>query len=83
MTTQELIRLLKPIFQEVEKSEGKLSLMEAAEVIEEFKKQNQDETINQFLKTYGFLYKTKLAQRAKVFDSERFQNLKKTLLKCK
>lgn len=83
MTTQELLRLLKPIFQEVEKSEGKLSLMEAVEVIEEFKKQNQDETIDQFLKTYGLLYETKLAQRAKAFNSERFQNLKKTLLKCK
>lgn len=83
MTTQELLRLLKPIFQEVEKSEGKLSLMEAVEVIEEFKKQNQDETIDQFLKMYGLLYETKLAQRAKAFNSERFQNLKKTLLKCK
>lgn len=83
MTTQELLRLLRPIFQEVEKSEGKLSLMEAVEVIEEFKKQNQDETIDQFLKMYGLLYETKLAQRAKAFNSERFQNLKKTLLKCK
>lgn len=83
MTTQELLRLLKPIFQEVEKSEGKLSLMEAVEVIEEFKKQNQDETIDQFLKMYGLLYETKLAQMAKAFNSERFQNLKKTLLKCK
>ena len=81
MTTQELLRILKPIFQEVEKSEGKLSLMEAAEAIEEFKKQNQDETINQFLKTYGFLYKTKLAQRAKTFDSERFQNNKHPLVR--
>lgn len=83
MTTLELLQLLKPIFAEVEKSGGKLSLLEAVEVIDEFKKQNQDEAINRFIETYGFLYKAKLAQRAKAFATDRFENLKKTFLKCR
>lgn len=74
MTTLELLQLLKPIFAEVEKSGGKLSLLEAVEVIEEFKKQHQYETINKFLQTYGFLYKTKLAQRARVINSQKYEN---------
>ena len=37
MTTQELIQLLRPIFKEVLFSEGKLSLVEAVDVIEKYK----------------------------------------------
>ena len=59
MTTQELIQLLRPIFKEVITSEGKLSAIEAVEVIEEFKSQIQNETIEKFTSTYNFLYQKK------------------------
>lgn len=83
MTTQELIQLLKPIFEEVCKSEGKLSTMEAVEVIEEFKYQIQDEAIDKFLKTYGFIYEKKIAQRAKILNSREYENSKNSLVKCR
>lgn len=83
MTTQELIQLLKPIFKEVLFSEGKLSLVEAVDVIEEFKSQIQDEAIEKFTKTYGFLYEKKIAERAKILNSREYENSKKTLVRCK
>ena len=68
MTTQGLIQLLRPIFKEVITSEGKLSAIEAVEVIEEFKSQIQNETIEKFTSMYNFLYQKKsLQKRANLF----------------
>ena len=53
MTTQELIQLLRPIFKEVLFSEGKLSLVEAVDVIEEYKTKIQDEAIQKYIKKYN------------------------------
>ena len=55
MTTQELIQLLRPIFKEVLFSEGKLSLVEAVDVIEKYKTKIQDEAIQEYIKKYNFL----------------------------
>ena len=76
MTTQELIQLLKPIFEEVFKSEGKLSAIEAVEVIEKFKSKIQDEAIEKFYKKYNFLYDKKTAEKAKILCSREFKNTK-------
>ena len=76
MTTQELIQLLRPIFKEVITSEGKLSAIEAVEVIEEFKSQIQNETIEKFTSTYNFLYQKKIAEKAKILCSREFKNTK-------
>ena len=76
MTTQELIQLLRPIFKEVLFSEGKLSAIEAVEVIEEFKSQIQNETIEKFTSTYNFLYQKKIAAKASKFISRKYENLK-------
>lgn len=76
MTTQELIQLLRPIFKEVITSEGKLSAIEAVEVIEEFKSQIQNETIEKFTKKYQFLYEKKIAAKAGKIISREYENLK-------
>lgn len=76
MTTQELIQLLRPIFNEVIISEGKLSVIEAVEVIEDFKSQIQNETIEKFTRTYNFLYQKKIAAKARKFISKEYENPK-------
>ena len=83
MTTQELLRLLKPIFEEVCKSEGKLSALEAVEVIEKFKTEIQDEAIEKFIETYGFLYERKTVKQARTFYPRRVRNPKNSLVKCR
>lgn len=76
MTTQELIQLLRPIFKEVIMSEGKLSALEAVEVIEEFKSQIQNEAIERFTKAYQFLYQKKIAAKASKIISREYENSK-------
>ena len=81
MTTQELIQLLRPIFKEVLFSEGKLSVVEAVDVIEEFKTQIQNEAIENFIETYGFLYENEIIELTKTFDSGEFNDTKNTLVR--
>ena len=76
MTTQELIQLLRPIFKEVITSEGKLSAIEAVDVIEEYKTKIQDEAIQKYIKKYNFLYEKKTAEKAKILCSREFKNTK-------
>jgi len=76
MTTQELIQLLRPIFKEVLFSEGKLSLVEAVDVIEKYKTKIQDEAIQEYIKKYNFLYDKKTAEKAKKLCSREFKNTK-------
>lgn len=83
MTTQELIQLLRPIFEEVFKSEGKLSAIEAVEVIENFKSKIQDEAIEKFYKKYNFLFERKTAEKARFNIANEFKNSQKTLVRCK
>ena len=76
MTTQELIQLLRPIFKEVLFSEGKLSLVEAVDVIEKYKTKIQDEAIQEYIKKYNFLYDKKTVEKAKILCSREFKNTK-------
>ena len=55
--------------------------VEAVDVIEEFKTRIQNEAIENFIKTYGFLYENEIIELTKTFDSREYENPKNTLVK--